>query len=297
MATEFAHCQPDTHSSGPRRLVRDFAAILLTLTLVAPAAHADDKRGLFVELDGFRGAGMGTNSTFVQEDRSQSASTSDKSAYTQEFGYRTPRAWGGAAYVGYWFRDDVAVVGGFAIFTYDTVPIHTYTDDGSGKDGVSTLTESIHSDLVTLGLRMSKSLGVGRLRIGAGFAFMLPYAMVSEEIVAGEGTYTTRRNVGSSLIGGYGELGYDVSLWRGLYLGLALKVHVAQSRRDGQTIDVHFVSDSGEEQKGTTKHQKSIRAKDVTTTNVGSRQVPSVTRPYSQIFADARACLTLGWAF
>ncbi len=284
----------------PVFFVRWFAAAAIVLAAVAGWGPVDAlaiERGLFVELDGFRGAGMGTNPTHMQDNKLQSAGTANQAEYVQAYGYRTPRAWGGAAYVGYWLRDRVAVVLGASHATYQTVPVVAHVADSSGGDRVDTTTEEISNTLLTLGARLAEPLGPGRLRVGAGFAFLLPYEMTTVEVIGNEGTYTTRREVGASLIGGYGAIGWDVTVFKGLSAGLALKVHIAQSRRDGTVDKVRYSPESGIAEDAQTRHRIRFQQSEVRSTTVGNRQVPSLDKPYSQVFADARLCLVLGWAF
>jgi len=121
--------------------------------------------------------------------------------------------------------------------------------DGKVTNALDTVEGTVDYHTLALGLRWARDLGPGRLYGELGAGVVLPFETVvhydyasamSAVNISGSGHMVNEYNMG---FGAYGQLGYQWSLPRGIYVGTSLRIRSFQSNNDGkQTRYENFVA-------------------------------------------------------
>lgn len=127
---------------------------------------------------------------------------------------------------------------------------HTSTRKGEATGALTKAQGSLNFHTITVGLRIEKRLGSGRIYADFGAGILLPYTTKVEfeyapELAAigitGEGTMKDEFGIG---FGALGEMGYHFDVAPSAYIGLGLRVQSYQSNNNGKDTELeNFVTD------------------------------------------------------
>jgi hypothetical protein len=186
------------------------------------------------------------------------------------------------------------VTGGYAI-THDIQLLIDYAY-GNGSSRTGNLTgalDSVEGDIsyhtLTAGARLGRRLGPGRVYGQLALGVILPlhttieysYApSLSAVGVMGTGTQTDHYGTG---VGALGEVGYQYTVWNGIYVGGSFRIQAFQMSNDGHSTDFNnFVTDFGNP---------------VATNASITHGTSAAAAPTNYSVQDARVHLTVGYDF
>lgn len=209
--------------------------------LPAKPATAPDNSGTGVFFEGYGifvlaiAAQTSTGSTYGLPDGTVSAtSTTYKSPNTMGFG-------GGGA-LGYNIVNNLALM---LSFDYRYLKSRKYNTTASS---VSTDRQNKYAtSWVGLGLRPRLVLGGGALYAGAGVAFLLPHNDITTATNSATGSTSTTETEYNYTIGAYGEMGYQLEISEGIYLGLGTRLFIAGPSNKGGVSETGTVQISNVE--------------------------------------------------
>ena len=152
---------------------------------------------------------------------------------------------GGGVTAGYAITHDLEL---FGDWSYGSATSRS----GNIPGALSEVEGSISYHTLTAGARMGRHLWRGRIFGQLAVGVVLPlntkleytYAPSLSAIgIMGTGTQIDHYGTG---IGGLGEVGYQVAIWEGIYVGASLRLQTFEMSNDGQSTDYNnFVTDFG----------------------------------------------------
>jgi hypothetical protein len=160
---------------------------------------------------------------------------------------------------------------------------------GEVTGALTSVEGDIGYNTLTAGARMARRLGPGRVWGQLAVGVILPFHTTIEYQYAdslaaigimGQGQQVDHYGTG---IGGLGEAGYHVTVWRNMYVGGSLRLQTFQMSNDGQSTELNnFVTDFG----NPTAVTASIH-----------HGTSSAAMPTNYSVQDARIHLVVGWDF
>jgi hypothetical protein len=186
-----------------------------------------------------------------------------------------------------------ATVGAAVARNVDVFVDYTHGDASSRNGDITGVLDKVNGsiayDAFAAGARLAHDLGPGRLYGQLAVGIVLPFDTVvtydyaptlAPAGIMGSGTDRERYNTG---VGGHGELGYQVAITEGLYVGLGVRLQTFQSSNDGQRSSLqNFVVDFNDPRPVTIDVQHG--------TNGGAT-------PTTYSVQDARLHLAIGYQF
>lgn len=143
----------------------------------------------------------------------------------------------GGATAGWLFLPDLALIGTYEYWTASSV-------EGSVNGAIDRVQGAVRYQTATLGLRLYRDLGPGRLRADMSAGVVFPFettveydwgAALAPAGVSGTGTRTDRYKLG---FGMQTALGYELPLYRAAFVAAALELRAFQSNNKGEDMSL-----------------------------------------------------------
>lgn len=143
----------------------------------------------------------------------------------------------GGASAGWLFMPDLALIGTYEYWTSSSI-------EGSVTGAIDRVQGAVRYQTATVGLRLYRDLGPGRLRGDMSAGLIFPFettveydwgAALAPAGISGTGTRTDRYKLGYGL---QAALGYEVPIYRQAFIAAALELRAFQSNNKGEDMSL-----------------------------------------------------------